>query len=837
MTTDKWVGGTGTQQFGTEGASDANWSTGKVPGSSDDADIDNSSATTVEVTSNEDVNSIALGSNDTLSFNTINFLVQDGTGLNINAGVIDLGSDGFLVLYGGTFDSTGSIEMSGSATHPAAIFFNDNTDLEGSGIIAMQGSSFLDNHIGGDVPGQNPVVASSEDISGSGIIGESLIFDNNGTVETGNGQLEIDGTSDGGGFFNNATVRADNGGQLLFGDINPTTVYNNEIIELDSTGNPTELQILGNVTIVPSAINGNNIIALTGSDPEDDEIVSKGGPAALTVSNETLKGAGTVGDSNLTLTIASGSVVDADSSGAILALNTGSNTIDNQGTMEATNGADLSIESFVDSTGTIQALGGVVDDSTIIEGSVNIGTGGTFIIEAASGVDGDVMFTGTGARLILDSSGGGISGSIAGGVLGDQIVLGSVAYASSMQAVWNQTNSAGGTLSVIDGGSTVYTLDLAGQYTNGEFSVQDLNGFVEIALPNPNPPSGTTADMIMRDGSNGNYEIYDLGSNTILTAGYLGQVGTTWQVAGVGGFFGADTSDMILRNSGTGAFEVYDISNNAITFATSMGQVGLEWSVAGFGDFSSRAGETDMLMRNSNTGAFEIYDISNNTITSAAPMGQVGLEWSIAGFGDFSGNADETDMLMRNTNTGAFEIYDISNNQLTSAGPMGQVGLEWSVAGFGDFSGNADETDMLMRNSNTGAFEIYDISNNQLTSAGPMGQVGLEWSVAGFGPIDGAGSSDMLMRNTNTGAFEVYDISNSQLTNAASMGQVGNAWAVGGIAADPPGGSAPSQMAQTMAGYAPASGALDTGSPLGLTTMQATTASPFAASLGQVRQV
>jgi hypothetical protein len=63
----------------------------------------------------------------------------------------------------------------------------------------------------------------------------------------------------------------------------------------------------------------------------------------------------------------------------------------------------------------------------------------------------------------------------------------------------------------------------------------------------------------------------------------------------------------------------YDIGSNAMLAAAPMGQVGLEWTVAGFGDFSGNAGETDMLMRNSNTGAFEVYDISHNAITSAGP--------------------------------------------------------------------------------------------------------------------------------------------------------------------------------------------------------------------------
>jgi hypothetical protein len=317
---------------------------------------------------------------------------------------------------------------------------------------------------------------------------------------------------------------------------------------------------------------------------------------------------------------------------------------------------------------------------------------------------------------------------------------------------------------------------------------------------------GQTADTIMRDASNGDYEIYGIGSNSILTATGLGQIGTEWQVAGLGDFSGSDTSDMLARNSNTGAFEVYDISNNAIVSAAPMGQVGLEWLVAGFGDFSGNANESDMLMRNSNTGAFEIYDISNNTINFAAPMGQVGLEWQVAGFGDFSGNANESDMLMRNSNTGAFEVYDISSNQLTSAAPMGQVGLEWSVVGFGDFSGNANETDMLMRNSNTGAFEIYDVSHNAIASAASMGEVGLEWSVAGFGDFSSnANETDMLMRDSSTGAFEVYDIGSNTITSAGPMGQVGTAWQVAGIASQPPvEGTAPAQLAQAMASYAPA---------------------------------
>jgi hypothetical protein len=47
----------------------------------------------------------------------------------------------------------------------------------------------------------------------------------------------------------------------------------------------------------------------------------------------------------------------------------------------------------------------------------------------------------------------------------------------------------------------------------------------------------------------------------------LGQVGTDWQFASLGGFNGSDTTEMLLRNSKTSGFEIYDICNNNISRA------------------------------------------------------------------------------------------------------------------------------------------------------------------------------------------------------------------------------------------------------------------------------
>jgi probable HAF family extracellular repeat protein len=375
-----------------------------------------------------------------------------------------------------------------------------------------------------------------------------------------------------------------------------------------------------------------------------------------------------------------------------------------------------------------------------------------------------------------------------------------------------------GTFTTIDvgaRGTVINGINDAGQMVG--FYIDSLghdHGFVGSFQPNPAPSGGTTAAMILRGANSsaaiaGQYEIYDIGNNAILSAYLLGQAGTDFQFAGLGRFFDGDTVDMMLRSGSTGAFEVYDISNNNITNAASLGAIGLNWQVAGFADFNGD-GMSDMMMRNSGSGAFQVYNISNNSIINSSPVGTVGLDWQVGGFGNFS-SAGESDMIMRNTKTGALEVYDINNNQITTAVSIGMVGLDWQFSGVGNFSSNPGETDLLMRNGKTGGLEVYDIANNQLTGAAFLGTVGLDWQFAGIAPVHAAGAADLVLRNVNTGAFEVYDIASNQLTGAAPLGSVGLDWQLGGLGVDPPVDNAgdAGALVQAMAGFGGIGGAAD----------------------------
>jgi len=218
------------------------------------------------------------------------------------------------------------------------------------------------------------------------------------------------------------------------------------------------------------------------------------------------------------------------------------------------------------------------------------------------------------------------------------------------------------------GGTYVWHVLYNGDTNNNAATANLENVTVGV---NPFPPPGTTADMILRHGADGRYEIYDIGNNSVLAAHPLGQVGTDWKFVGLGGFFGSDTTDMILRNSNTGGLEVYDVNNNNITNAASIGAIGLEWQLMGFGNFSS-LGETDMMLRNVNTGGIEVCDIRNNQITSVPFIGTVGVNWQFSGVGNFGG-LGESDMLLRNSNTGGLEVYDIANNAITNAASIGAI--------------------------------------------------------------------------------------------------------------------------------------------------------------------
>jgi hypothetical protein len=164
-------------------------------------------------------------------------------------------------------------------------------------------------------------------------------------------------------------------------------VDNTGTIAVNASGNGADLAVVGSTTLSGAG-------KITLSNNAGNKFGSNGAPATLTNGNNTISGAGTIGDGRLTLS--NQGMINANDSLALV-VNTGSNTITNSGTLEATSSGGLDIDSNVSNSKTIEAAG--TNAKVVIESTVTNTTSGL------------VLASGSGAQVDLDNA------TIAGGTL------------------------------------------------------------------------------------------------------------------------------------------------------------------------------------------------------------------------------------------------------------------------------------------------------------------------------------------------------------------------------------------------------------------------------------
>ena len=108
-----------------------------------------------------------------------------------------------------------------------------------------------------------------------------------------------------------------------------------------------------------------------------------------------------------------------------------------------------------------------------------------------------------------------------------------------------------------------------------------FTSFTVTPPPNAAPPAGTADTLVMLRNSDGAYRVLRHRPQHRPARRPARPINPALQVAGVGGFNGADTADLLMRDPTTGVFTLYDVSNNNITGNVVVGQVGLEWTVSG----------------------------------------------------------------------------------------------------------------------------------------------------------------------------------------------------------------------------------------------------------------
>ena len=302
--------------------------------------------------------------------------------------------------------------------------------------------------------------------------------------------------------------------------------------------------------------------------------------------------------------------------------------------------------------------------------------------------------------------------------------------------------------------------------------------------------AGSSLSGILWRNANGTVDIWDAtaGASTSFSDRPVISVGSDWQIAGVGDFNGSGVDGLLWRNADGDVTTWNALASAPEAFSGYGGQtynVGSDWQIAGVGDFSGE-GLSDILWRNA-SGMVSIWNAipgSYGAFSFQSPM-SLGPDWQVAGVGDFNGSGVDG-VLWRNVNDGSITTW----NALASApesftGNGGQtydVNLDWQVAGVGDFNGDG-RTDILWRNSTTGDTEIWLANANSSPvsfTALSAFSVGLDWGIASLGDYNGDGKSDILWRNATTGDVLLWQSNDGPGISftATDLGGVGSDWGI-----------------------------------------------------------
>jgi VCBS repeat-containing protein len=389
----------------------------------------------------DDANNRIYGSGNTLTNvdNTISGAGQLGVGL------LTLVNDA-----GGTIDANG--------TH--ALILQTNTPVTNDGLIEATGAGGLnivqttvDGSGGGTLYADNsPTRLQSADIVG-------------GTLkEAGNGAFYV---VDSGSVLDSTSHVITDAATIVLSTNTLLTVKG----PLDNTG---QIDLNNaNDSYVTDLVIGAGGVTLSGggsvvlSDDANNRIYGSGN--TLTNVDNTISGAGQLGVGLLTLVNQATGTIDANGTHALI-LNTGGNTVVNDGLIEATGAGGLTIDSPVANTGVLEANGGNVTVNGAVSGSGGSALVVSGTIDFTSSFSGNIAFSGLSGVVDLAQSqtfAGAVSGlSNHGDASFDQFDLGDIASATSTATFAGSATS--GVLTVTDGAHTA-NITLIGNYTHSAF--------------------------------------------------------------------------------------------------------------------------------------------------------------------------------------------------------------------------------------------------------------------------------------------------------------------------------------------------------------------------------
>ena len=368
----------------------------------------------------------------------------------------------------------------------------------------------------------------------------------------------------------------------------------------------------------------------------------------------------------------------------------------------------------------------------------------------------------------------------------------------------------------------VITLDATGSNGSGysgSLGTYTLDVVGDVVAPTtPYDFTGVgMSDILFRNASTGETYLWDMdGTSVAAGAPTSTQVGSNWQIEGVGDFNGDGKADLlwVYDNAANAADPLNGISYLSLqngTAATSgsgvVEQLSTNWRVAGIGDFTG-SGVSDILYRYENASNAsdplngETYiNMMNGSQIGWSASGFTSLqlpisEWSVAAVADFNGSGQDA-ILWRYDDTaspfdplnGTLYEWQMNGTQVASQGLISQQtgSPNWQVEGTGDFTGSGN-ADILLRYENAansadplnGETEIDFMNGTTVTSVQLTSQqVDNSWQVAGIGDYNGDGKADILWQNASTGATYIWEMNGANVIGGGMTSeQTGLGWTV-----------------------------------------------------------
>jgi hypothetical protein len=299
-------------------------------------------------------------------------------------------------------------------------------------------------------------------------------------------------------------------------------------------------------------------------------------------------------------------------------------------------------------------------------GNVEVAGGYLELVTTGAAGSSDISF-GSGAGTIEVASDASLTNPI------DQFAAGDTIRLDGVTANEDSFDTSDHVLTLLNGTTTVATLQFVGSYNPAEFAVNEVGGDAVVTYG----ASSITADILWRNPTTGGVELWIPNGAGGFTYDSLPAVNPSWHIAGTGDFNGAGGLGVLWSNASTGGVELWNSNGSGGFTYESLSPVNTSWQVAGTGDFTG-SGADDILWRNTSTGGVELWNSNGSGGFTYEALSPVNTSWQVAGTGDFTGSGADS-IVWRNASTGAVELWNPNGSGGFTYDSLGVVSTSWQI--------------------------------------------------------------------------------------------------------------------------------------------------------------